>query len=182
MGTEEIRISDISGQRIEKPDEQLVSVVVAYHPRVEPGTKLQLDALPAEVKDLSKLSIAAVGLEVTFPGDEAPTRHVLTEANFDKLAPAGRTMEEILASAAVVAAVKQRRSHNTTKDGGALINYNDPDYAGLPHKGKIGEQEAAFVRENLDLVNQRRSAAGHPVIDPSNPLDAKRYGLDKPES
>lgn len=53
-------------------------------------------------------------------------------------------MDEVIAAAAIVEAVKQRRSsHNATKDGGPLINYNDPVYAGLPHKGKIGEQEAA---------------------------------------
>src|SRR5208282_3402871 len=165
MAREEIRVSDLSGQRIENPDEQLVGIVVTDHPDLEPDKQLQLDALPDEVKDLGRLSIAAVGLLVTRPGEEAPTRHVLTKANFDKLA-SGRPMDEILASAAVVAAVKQRRSsHNTTRDGGPLINYNDPEHAGLPHKGKIGEQEAAFVRENLELVNERRTTAGQPVID-----------------
>lgn len=146
------------------------------HPDLEPGTQLQLDALPDEVKDLGKLSIAAVGLEVARPGEDEPTRYVLTRANFDKLA-AGRKMEDILAAAAVVSAVKQRRSHNTTRNGEALTNYNDPAYAGLPHKGRIGEQEAAFVRDNLELVNQRRTAAGHRAIDPANPMDARRYGF-----
>jgi len=80
--------------------------------------------------------------------------------------------------AAVIAAVKQRRSsHNMTKDGGPLINYNDPEYADLPHKGKIGEQEAAFVRDNLGPVNERRAAAGHSSIDPANSTDARRYGF-----
>jgi hypothetical protein len=72
-------------------------------------------------------------------------------------------------------------SHNSTKDGQPLVNYNDPDLAGLPHKGKIGEQEAAFVRDNLDLVNERRTAAGDPIIDPTNPIDAKRYGFEPTE-
>jgi hypothetical protein len=51
----------------------------------------------------------------------------------------------------------------------------------MPHKGKIGEQEAGFVRENLALVNERRVAAGHPPIDPANQIDAKRYGFGVPE-
>jgi hypothetical protein len=180
MGKQEIRVSDLSGQRIENPEAELVSVVVTEHPDLEPDKRVQLDALPAEVKDLAKLSIAAVGLEVTHPGDEAPTRYFLTRANFDKLASA-RPMDEVLAAAAVVKVVKDRRSHNTTKDGGALINYNEPDYAGLPHKGKIGEKEADFVRGNLELVNQRRVAAGHELIDPANPLDVKRYGFEAHE-
>jgi hypothetical protein len=47
----------------------------------------------------------------------------------------------------------------------------------LSNKGKIGADEAAFVRDNLKLVNERRVAAGHPPIDPANAMDAKRYGL-----
>jgi len=181
MAREEIRVSDLSGQRIENPDEQLVSIVVTEHPDLEPGKRAQLDAMPGELENLGRWSIAAVGLDVNFPGDEAPRRHVLTKSNFDKLAT-GRPMDEVIAAAAVVEVVKQRRSsHNTTKDGGPLINYNDPEYAGLPHKGKIGEQEAAFVRDNLDLVNERRTTAGQPVIDPANPLDVKRYGFPLPE-
>lgn len=76
----------------------------------------------------------------------------------------------------------QWRSHNERADGGALINYNEPENAGLPHKGKIGEQEAVFVRDNLELVNQRRTAAGHPAIDPANQSDAKRYGFEYSQS
>lgn len=177
MGKQEIRVSDLSGQRIENPDQELVSILVTDHPDLKPDTRMQLDALPDEVKDLAKLSLAAVGLEVSHPGDEAPTRHVLTKANFDKLATDGRVMEEVLAGAAVVTVVKQRKSHNATKDGAPLVNYNEPEYAGLPHKGKIGEREAEFVRGNLELVNERRVAGGHPPIDPANPLDAKRYGF-----
>lgn len=178
MGKQEIRVSDLSGQRIENPEVELVSVVVTEHPDFEPDKRVQLDALPDELKDLGKLSIAAVGLEVTQPGEEAPTRYFLTKPNFDKLA-SGRPMDEVLAAAAVVAVVKQRKSHNATKDGGPLINYNEPEYAGLPHKGKIGEKEAKFVRGNLELVNERRTAAGHAPIDPTNPLDVKRYGLEE---
>jgi hypothetical protein len=98
-------------------------------------------------------------------------------SNFNKLA-VGRQMADVLAKAQVIAPPKaQRRSHNTTKDGGPLVNYNEPEYAGLPHKGKIGEAEATFVRDNLELVNERRTAAGHAPIDPSNAEHAKRYGF-----
>jgi hypothetical protein len=50
-----------------------------------------------------------------------------------------------------------------------------------PHKGKIGDQEAAFVRTNLELVNSRRAEAGHDLIEPANPVHAKRYGFPAPE-
>ena len=183
MSTQEIRVSDLSGQTIGNPEEQLVKIVVTEHPDLEPDKRVRLDAMPEELENLGRWSIAAVGLEVTLPGDEAPTRHVLTKANFDKLATSGRPMDEVIAAAAVVEVAKQRRtSHNTTKDGGPLVNYNDAEHAGMPHKGKIGDQEAAFVRENLELVNRRRAEAGHPPIDPASPVDAKRYGFGKEDA
>ncbi len=48
----------------------------------------------------------------------------------------------------------------------------------MPHKGKIGADEAVFVRDNLELVNERRAAAGHSPIDPADAGDAKRYGFE----
>jgi hypothetical protein len=184
MSTHEVKISDFSEQVVVDPGEQakLVKVLVTDHPVLEPDQRAELEAKPDELKDLGRFSIAAVGLEVTFPGDEAPKRHILTKNNFDKLFTSGRPADEVIAAASIVEVVKQRAatrpSHNTTRDGGPLVNYNDPANAGLPHKGKIGDQEAAFVRENLELVNQRRADAGHSPIDPAKPADAKRYGFD----
>lgn len=187
MSTEQINVSDLSGQRIENPDEQLVHVVITEHPSLKADQRAELDAMPDELKDLGRFSIAAVGLAVTFPGDEEPRRHVMTKNNFDKLFGNGRQADEIVVAAAALAeAVKQQRpstrtSHNTTRDGGPLINYGDPQYAGLPHYGRIGKKEQAYVQANLDSVNERRLAEGHPVIDPANPVDAERYGLPAPE-
>ena len=174
MGEKVVHFSDLSGEMIENPEE-LVDIVVREHPDLD--EPVRLEAMPHEQEQLGKFSIAGVGLEVKGPGDEEPTRYLLTVSNFNKLA-VGRQMADVLAKAQVITPPKpQRRSHNTTKDGGPLVNYNEPEYAGLPHKGKIGEAEALFVRDNLELVNERRTAAGHAAIDPSNPEHAKRYGL-----
>ena len=174
MGEKVVHFSDLSGEMIENPEE-LIGIVVTEHPDLD--QPVRLEAMPHELDQIGKLSIAGVGLEVKGPGDEEPTRYLLTVNNFNKLA-VGRQMADVLAKAQVVVPPKQqRRSHNTTKDGGPLVNYNEPDYAGLPHKGKVGEVEAAFVRDNLELVNERRTGAGHAAIDPSNPEHAKRYGF-----
>jgi hypothetical protein len=154
MSTEQIRVSDLSGQRIENPDEQCVRIVVTDHPNLDPDQQAPLDALPEELANLAKVSIAAVGLQITFPGDEEPRRHILTKSNFDKLFASGRPADEVIAAAAVAQVIKQakqggRTSHNATKDGGPLVNYNDPANAGLPHKGKIGDQEATYVAVTL---------------------------------
>ena len=185
MGQEIVRVSDLSGQRIEDVEKQLVDIVVTDHPDLEPNEQRRLEALPGEVESLGKHAINAVGLLVTMPGEEEPTRVFLTKANFDKLAT-GRPMDEVLAGAALVKAVKavqqERRSHNRTATGEPLRNFNTLDHAGEPHQGKVGQTEARLVRENLDAVNERLAAQGMPTIDPANPEHAKRYGFAAAES
>lgn len=181
MSKQEIQVSDFSGQQISNPDEQLVRVVVTTHPGLEPDQRAELDAMPDELRDLGRFSIAAVGLEVIRPGAEESERHVVTKNNFDKLFAGDRQADEIVAAAAVVEVVKQRAaartSHNTRANGEPLVNYSDPQYAGLPHYGRVGKKEQQFVQANLEVVNQRRVEAGHPPIDPASTVDAERYGF-----
>src|ERR1700759_3919071 len=108
MSTQEVRVSDLSGQQIPNPDEQLVRIVITEHPGLEATQRAELDAMPDELRDLGRFSIAAVGLEVTFPGSEEPQRHVLTKSNFDKLFANGRPADEIVAASAIVEVIKQR--------------------------------------------------------------------------
>jgi hypothetical protein len=48
---------------------------------------------------------------------------------------------------------------------------------GLPHRGRISPEEAAWVREHLDEVQQLRAARGVPLLDPADPRTKDRYGL-----
>jgi hypothetical protein len=48
---------------------------------------------------------------------------------------------------------------------------------GLPHRGRISPEEAAWVREHLDEVQQLRSERGLPLLDPADPKTKARYGL-----
>ena len=48
---------------------------------------------------------------------------------------------------------------------------------GLPHRGRISPEEAAWVRENLDEVQQLRSERGVPLLDPADPKTKQRYSL-----
>jgi hypothetical protein len=48
---------------------------------------------------------------------------------------------------------------------------------GLPHRGRISPEEAAWVREHLDEVQQLRAARGVPLLDPADPRTKQRYGL-----
>jgi hypothetical protein len=48
---------------------------------------------------------------------------------------------------------------------------------GLPHRGRISPEQAAYVREHLDEVQQLRAARGVPLLDPADPKTKERYGL-----
>jgi hypothetical protein len=48
---------------------------------------------------------------------------------------------------------------------------------GLPHRGRISPEEATWVREHLDEVQQLRSERGVPLLDPADPKTKERYGL-----
>jgi hypothetical protein len=186
MAEKIVHYSDLSGV----PGDEaggLIPLVVEY-PGIEEAK--QIEVTPTEMEAIDKVSLAAtVQLESISDGEEKPSRFFLTSKEFGKLV-VGRTVEEVLAEAKPAISTKrrangngdtERRSHNKTVTGEPLVNYNEPENAGLPHNGRIGKKEAEFVQENLDLVNQRRVAAGHPAIDPSKPEDAKRYGFSSGE-
>lgn len=179
MGERVVRFSDLSGQMADNP-EALAGIVVTEHPELD--QPVRLEAMPQELEQLGKLALKdPVVLDITMPGEEEAKRFVLTAASFGKLA-LGRPMSEVLENAQPVVPPKpQRRSHNTTASGEPLVNYSTLENAGLPHKGKVGPEEARLVRENLEAVNAKRAVQDLPPIDPSNPIDAKRYGFEAGE-
>jgi hypothetical protein len=185
MGEKVVRFSDLSGQMADEAAGGLIPLTVTDYPDADPDHRVRIEVTPDELERIGKLSIAAVGLETEPTNeDEQRSRFVIPIAKLASLSTVA-PIEEVLANAQPVVSLKSqrrsqggdRRSHNQRADGGALVNYNEPENAGLPHKGKIGEAEAAFVRDNLELVNERRTAAGHAPIDPSNAEHAKRYGF-----
>jgi len=186
MTKREVSFSDLSGQMASSPD-GLIPLVVTDYPNSDPDQRVRIEVTQEEMDKLGKLAIDAVGLETEATDEEERrTRFVIPAGKFATLTTVA-PMEEVLANAEPVVPSKpqrhssgERRSHNERADGSPLINYNEPDNAGLPHKGKIGEQEAAFVRDNLEQVNARRVEAGHEPIDPTNPVHVKRYGFPVP--
>ena len=182
MTKRQVSFSDLSGQMSGSPD-GLIPLIVTDHPELD-GQK-RIEVTPEEMEKIGKMAIAAIGLE-TEPtgGDEKRARFVVPLAKFATLSTVA-PIDEVLAGAEpVMPPPKQpngeRRSHNRTATGEPLVNYGDPEYAGLPHYGRIGKKEQAYVQANLDSVNERRVAAGHPAINAADPADAERYGLPTP--
>lgn len=175
MGEKAIRFSDLSGQMVENPDE-LAQITVVDHPDVDDGP-VRIEALPGELEALGKMAIKAVTLEVKLPEEDEPARHVLTAANFAKLAT-DKPMAEVLEGAERVIYKRSRRSDGAAN--GEARDHNTLDWAGTPHKGKTSPEEARLVRENLEAVNERLVAQGFRPVDPQNPEHVRRYGFDAP--
>jgi hypothetical protein len=167
----------------------LIPLVVTDYPDSDPDQRKRIEVTPDEMTEIGKIAIAAVGLESEPTAeDEQRARFVVPLAKLAKLATVA-PLDQVLADADPVNQPPksrssngngERRSHNRDKDGNPLVNYGDPQFAGLPHNGKIGKKEQEYVHTNLEAVNQKRVAAGHPLIDPSSPLDAERYGFPDP--
>jgi hypothetical protein len=171
MGEKVMRFSDLSGQLASDPD-ALASITVVDHPDLD--GPVRIDAMPDELEALGKMSIRAVTLEVKLPDEDEPVRHVITAANFAKLAT-DKPMDQVLASAE--RATTKRRVGGTAVSGEAR-DHNTLEWAGTPHKGKTSPEEARLVRENLEAVNERLVAQGYRAIEPGNPEHARRYGFD----
>jgi hypothetical protein len=186
MTKREISFSDLSGQMASSPD-GLIPLVVTDYPDSDPDERKRIEVTPSEMEEIGKIAIAAVGLETEPTNeDERRARFVVPLAKLVKLATVA-PLEQVLADAEPVVPARaprqsngDRRSHNRTASGDPLVNYGDPENAGLPHNGKIGKREAAYVQANLELVNQRRADAGYPPLDPMNQADAERYGFPDP--
>jgi hypothetical protein len=144
-----------------------------------PNTKDQspLDVLLEEIGELPE-SEQYVSIEVIQPGERSGQRALLSVDRFNKLASSG-DMNAILMNAAATQQPQRpaqpRRRGRGTRDG--QVTAKRKVEWGLPHRGRISPEEAAYVREHLDEVQQLRSARGMPLIDPADPRTKERYGL-----
>jgi hypothetical protein len=119
-----------------------------------------------------------VSIEVIQPGERSGQRALLSVERFNQLASGG-DMPSILLNA--VAAQQPQRPAQPRRRGGAARKGQARGRGkvewGLPHRGRISPEEAAWVREHLDEVQQLRSERGLPLLDPAEPKTRARYGL-----
>ncbi|MEV4760031.1 hypothetical protein AB0J86_33715 [Micromonospora sp. NPDC049559] len=171
MGKKTVHVSDFSGKVLDSDDE-VVRVVVLEHPDLVAGpVQLEATALEAESIDDAALDVAIVEVH---DGDGEPRRVVLTASEFDSLAT-DVPMAQLLKTAERV-----RPAKSTRRGAADRLDYGTLEHAGKPHRGKITEEEARLVRENLDEVNKRLADEGLRQIDPSDPDHALRYGFPSP--
>ena len=175
MAVKQVRVSDLSGRRAD--EEQFAKLIVHEHPQYQ--GPISLDVLAEEIGELPD-SDQYVSIEVIAPGERSGQRALLSVERFNQLA-AGGDMQAILLGAVAEQQPQRperprRRGRGRTAGDGQARGRRQVEW-GLPHRGRISPEEAAWVREHLDEVQQLRSQRGVPLLDPADPKTKERYGL-----
>jgi hypothetical protein len=176
VAVKQVRVSDLSGQQA--GEEQFAKLIVHEHPQYQ--GPITLDVLPEELGELPE-SDQYVSIEVIQPGERSGQRALLSVDRFNKLA-AGGDMNAILMNAVVTqqpqrpAQPRRRGRGRGSREDGQATGRGKVEW-GLPHRGRISPDEAAWVREHLDEVQALRAARGMPLLDPADPRTKERYGL-----
>jgi hypothetical protein len=161
VAVKQVRVSDLSGRQA--TEEQFAKLVVHEHPQYQ--GPITLDVLPEELGELPD-SDQYVSIEVIQPGERSGQRALLSVERFNQLA-AGGDMNAILRDA--VAAQQPQRPAQPRRRGRAARDGRGKVEWGLPHRGRISPEEAAYVREHLDEVQALRAERGVPLLDPAGP-------------
>jgi hypothetical protein len=173
VAVKQVRVSDLSGQQA--TEEQFAKLIVHEHPQYQ--GPITLDVLPEEIGELPE-SDQYVSIEVIQPGEHSGHRVLLSVDRFNKMASSG-DMHTILMNAVATQQPKRqaqpRRRGRGSRDGQA--SGRGKVEWGLPHRGRISPEEAAYVREHLDEVQRLRTERGVPLLDPADPKTKERYGL-----
>ena len=173
MAVKQVRVSDLSGRQA--GEEQFAKLIVHEHPQYQ--GPITLDVLPEEIRELPERD-QYVSVEVIQPGERNGQRALLSVDRFNKLASSG-DMNSILMNAVAEQPPQRpaqpRRRGRGTRDGQAK-GKGKVEW-GLPHRGRISPEEAAYVRAHLDEVQKLRAERGMPLIDPADPRTKERYGL-----
>jgi hypothetical protein len=175
VAVKQVRVSDLSGRQA--AEDAFAKLIVHEHPQYQ--GPITLDVLPEELGKLPD-SDQYVSIEVIGPGERSGQRALLSVERFNQLA-AGGDMNAILMNAVAAQepqrpAPARRRGRRGGSGDGQARGRGKVEW-GLPHRGRISPEEAAWVREHLDEVQQLRSERDVPLLDPADPKTKARYGL-----
>jgi hypothetical protein len=175
VARKEIVVSDLSGREIEEG--RVARLTVSDHPALGSRT-VELDAAVDEVEGLESSRISLVSVGVQLPGQSGTRRVVMELGDFDRLL-GGRDPSEVLLAARAGGRVTDERRSRSRGSGSKAgrVDYTARDHFGQLHRGRVNEEEAALVRDNLEQANANRRRAGQPEIDPNDPAEKKRYGF-----
>ena len=172
MAVKSVTISDISGEEI--ADDKAVRVVIDEHPSL--NFAVELDVTPDEAAKFQPAKLELVQIAVFEPG--RPPRRVVVEAKSLESLFGDVKFDDVLAGArqasSTFAAPRVRQPSRTSA---SKRDYSGPEWAGVEHRGRTSEAEAAWVRENLDKANANRAREGQSPIDVNDEKMKRRFGL-----
>lgn len=174
MARREIIVSDLSGKEVEEG--RLARLTVSDHPVLGSRT-VELDATVDEVEGLESTRIRLVSVGIHLPGQSGVRRVVMEVSAFDRLLGDQDPSEVLLKARPGGRVGEERRARRSSTPKMAKVDYTDRDHFGLLHRGRVNEEEAALVRDNLEQANANRQRVGQPLIDPNHPAEKKRYGF-----
>jgi hypothetical protein len=157
VAVKQVRVSDLSGRQAD--EDQFAKLIVHEHPQYQ--GPISLDVLPEEIGELPE-SDQYVSIEVIAPGERSGQRALLSVERFNQQPQRPER--------------PRRRGRGRAAADGQARGRRQVEW-GLPHRGRISPEEAAWVREHLDEVQQLRSDRGVPLLDPADPKTKERYGL-----
>jgi len=178
VATKTIKVSDLSGENI--PEEQLARLVVEEHP--EPTESVTLEVLPEEVEaaipeEQNYVRLTYYPSEASGGGQQS---FMVSLEDFNSLSQRD-DMATVLKTAQRQEQDGRRRGRRGTRRATGQRrqrrDFSSPEFAGLPHRGRVTDVEKEYVRNNLEEVNARRVRKGHDPIDPTDPRMAERYGM-----
>jgi hypothetical protein len=175
VAVKQVRVSDLSGHQAD--EDQFAKLIVHEHPQYQ--GPITLDVLPEEIGELPD-SEQYVSIEVIQPGERSGQRALLSLDRFNQLA-AGGDMNTIVMNAVAaqqpqhLPQPRRRGRGRGIRDGQGAAKHTVA--WGLPHRGRISPEEAAYVREHLDQIQALRAERGLPLLDPADPRTKQRYGL-----
>lgn len=176
--------SDISNNPV--PDDQHVRIIIQEHPALN-GSQVQIDVSLDEASKLTSDNSDMVIFQI-FEPNKPPRRVVLNGTDLAKLykgvdfadviqraEPVPQRVE--VAERTVATRGRPKGTTKAPKADGPKIDYQSAEHAGKLHRGRITDEEAAWVRDNRDLASKNREAQGHPAINWADPAEQKRYGI-----
>lgn len=171
MATRNVIVSDLSGKDI--PEDQHARIIITDHPALR-GSAVELDVTAEEAAKLQSGQISLVTADVYEPGK--PRRSIAIEASAFNALYKGVEMEAVISKARKVATGTTARKPRGTASTGTKLDYTEPENIGLIHRGRVTDEEARLVRENMEQANKNRARVGQPAIG-QDAKDAARYGL-----
>ena len=172
MALRQIVVSDLSGAELSEDDHARVTVEHPDHPG-----PLELDVSVDEASRLQDSTLRLVQFTIFAP-NRPPRRAVVETKTLDKLFD-GVDLDSVLDAARRASGTRPSsstgRSSTPAVQSAAKVDYGSADHAGVLHRGRVTEREAAFVRSNLERANANRAREGQPAIDPADPKEQQRY-------